>query len=76
MAEKSKLNVKVFKRLLSYWKSYKTLFSIAVVCTLLLAILGPVRPKVVGYMVNEYIVLKKDYGMLLTWTLVIIGMLV
>ncbi len=76
MATKSKLNVAVFKRLLSYWKTYKTLFFIAVTCTLLLAILGPIRPKFVGFMVDEYIIKSQDGQMLLVWTLIIIGLLI
>lgn len=76
MEEKSKLNTVVFKRLLSYWKLYKGLFFIAVFCTLILAFLGPIRPKLVGMMVNDYIVKGKDNHMLLVWTLVIIGILV
>lgn len=75
MPEKSKLNVAVFLRLLSYWKSYKWLFLIAVICTLMLAVIGPLRPKVIGYMVDQYIVLTQNHGELLWWTLIIIGML-
>lgn len=76
MLEKSKLNITVFKRLLSYWKTYKTLFLIAVICTMILAFLGPLRPLVIGYMVNEHIIENPDKGMLLLWTMIIIGMLI
>ncbi len=75
METKSKLNVKVFLRLLSYWKTYKTLFFIAVTCTLLLAFLGPVRPMFVGYMVDEYIIKDQNGRMLFIWTAIIIGLL-
>jgi ATP-binding cassette subfamily B protein len=75
MAQKSKLNLKVFKRLLSYWKLYKGLFFVAVVCTLLLAGLSPVRPLLVGNVVQKYIIESPDGDMLLIWTLIIIGML-
>ena len=75
MAVKSKLNITVFKRLLSYWKTYKMLFFIAVVCTLLLAILGPIRPMFVGHMVDEYIIKDQDGRMLFIWTAFIIGLL-
>ncbi|MDX2360117.1 MAG: ABC transporter ATP-binding protein [Crocinitomicaceae bacterium] len=75
MATKSKLNVNVFKRLLSYWKSYKGLFTVAILCTLGLAVLGPYRPYLIGQMVNDYISLNQDADMLLMWTLIIIGML-
>lgn len=76
MLEKSKLNITVFKRLLSYWKTYKTLFLIAVLCTLILAFIGPLRPLFIGYMVNEHIIENPDQGMLLLWTMIIIGMLI
>ena len=75
MEKKSKLNIKVFKRLLSYWRSYKTLFSIAVICVLLLAFIGPVRPFAIGYMVDKYIIKSQDESMLLFWTLIIVSML-
>lgn len=75
MAEKSKLNVVVFKRLLSYWKSYKKLFAIAILCTLILAVLGPTRPYLIGQMVNRYIVEGQDRMWLLWFTLIIAGML-
>jgi len=75
MAEKSKLNLIVFKRLLSYWKTYKGLFSIAVICTIILAFLGPIRPLLIGRMVDEYIVKSQDGDMLLFWTVTIVVVL-
>jgi ATP-binding cassette subfamily B protein len=75
MAQKSKLNFDVFKRLLGYWRTYKTLFFIAVACTLILAGLGPIRPWLIGSMVREYIVKDQDGQMLLFWTLVVVGIL-
>ena len=76
MAEKSKLNIKVFKRLLSYWKSYKGLFSIAIFCTLLLALLSPVRPMLIGYIVNQHIITDPNASKLLMWTIIVVGWLV
>jgi len=76
MAVKSKLNITVFKRLLSYWKSYKGLFFIAVLCTILLAFIGPARPLVIGYMVDNYIIKTQDADMLTFWTIMIVGMLI
>ncbi|MBL4862327.1 MAG: ABC transporter ATP-binding protein [Crocinitomicaceae bacterium] len=75
MAKKSKLNTVVFKRLLSYWKTYKGLFFIAVFCTLILAFLGPIRPLLIGNMVDKYIVKTQNGEMLLYWTLFIVGVL-
>jgi ATP-binding cassette, subfamily B, multidrug efflux pump len=76
MEERSKLNFKVFFRLLSYWKSYKKLFLIAVLCTLILAFIGPIRPLLVGHMVESYIVGDQDESMLLFWTVIILIILV
>jgi ATP-binding cassette subfamily B multidrug efflux pump len=76
MKERSKLNVTVFRRLLSYWKNYKGLFFFAVLCTLFLAVLAPVRPMLVGNMVDSYIMQGQDADELLSWTLIIILILV
>jgi ATP-binding cassette subfamily B multidrug efflux pump len=72
MKERSKLNVTVFRRLLSYWKNYKGLFFFAVICTLFLAVLAPIRPMMVGHMVDAYIIQGQDAKALLDWTLIII----
>lgn len=76
MEKKAKLNVNVFKRLLSYWKLYKGLFLIAIICTVILGVLGPLRPAILGYVVNEYITKTQDASMLLMWTLIVGGMLI
>ena len=75
MEEKAKLNKEVFLRLLSYWKQYKMLFFLTVVCTLILAVIGPVRPLMVQYMVDEYIIGDQNKQMLLYWTIGIIALL-
>ena len=75
MANKSKLNFTTFKRLLSYWKTYKSLFFIALICIVMLAILAPTRPFLIGYMVQEHIMNNKDVDMLLIWTVFILGLL-
>ncbi len=76
MEKKSKINYKVFKRLLSYWKSYKTLFFISILTTVLLAVPGPVRPMLIGQMVDKYIIETQDPNQLLFWTLIIVGLLI
>ncbi|PIE87419.1 MAG: antibiotic ABC transporter ATP-binding protein [Bacteroidetes bacterium] len=75
MEKKAKLNINVFKRLLSYWKLYKGLFLIAITCTIILGFLGPVRPAILGYIVDKYIVETQNPSMLLTWILIVGGML-
>lgn len=76
MAKQPKLNFTVFMRLLSYWKTYKWLFFLSVVTTFLLAFPGPVRPKLIGHMVDKYIVEGQDENQLFLWTLLIVGLLV
>ncbi len=75
MSKQKKWNIKVFVRLLSYWKSYKALFFISILATLFLAFPGPIRPKLIGYMVDEFIVKHPDREMLLFYTLLVIGLL-
>lgn len=76
MSEKAKLNTKIFFRLISYAKAYKGILMIAFSSSLLIALFSALRPKLIGDMVSKYIVETHDESMLLTWTLVIIGMLV
>jgi len=75
MDKKAKLNVNVFKRLLSYWKLYKGLFLIALICTIILGILGPLRPAIIGTVVDEYVTKTQNPSKLLMWTLIVGGML-
>lgn len=56
-------------------KSYKTLFFVAVFCTLALAVLGPLRPMLIGEMVNKYIVQGQDGELLLFWSGIVAAML-
>lgn len=76
MEKQAKLNVNVFKRLLSYWKLYKGLFLIAIICTVILGVLGPLRPAILGYVVNEYVTETQNPSMLLRWTLIVGAMLI
>jgi ATP-binding cassette subfamily B protein len=76
MAEKATINISVFKRLLTYISPYKKLFWAAVLCTLLLAVIGPIRPVIIGRMVDQNIVKNQDAEALLIWTMIIIGLLI
>ena len=75
MAERSELNYTVFKRLLSYAKDYKGLFAFSVICTLVLAFLGPVRPKVMGLMVKDFLG-ESEGANLIFWTVIVVGILI
>lgn len=43
----------------------------AIACTLILAVLGPTRPLLMGHIVNKYIISDKDASQLLFWTIII-----
>jgi ATP-binding cassette subfamily B protein len=76
MSEKATINLSVFKRLIAYAKPYKGILLLAVLSTLVLSILGPTRPALIGNMVNKYIIKDQDGNMLFFWSMIIIGMLV
>ncbi|MFA7273268.1 MAG: ABC transporter ATP-binding protein [Crocinitomicaceae bacterium] len=75
MAEKAKLNTKIFFRLVSYAKAYKGILFLAFAASLLIALFSALRPKLIGDMVRNYIVESQDSSSLLMWTGIIIGML-
>ncbi|MEX1192807.1 MAG: ABC transporter ATP-binding protein [Brumimicrobium sp.] len=78
MAEKSKskFDLNVFKRLMQYARPHKKYLFLAFLFTLGLSIVAPLRPSVIGNMVDEYIVKTQDSNALFFWTMVIIGMLI
>lgn len=75
MSSKKAIDFTIFLRLISFAKSYKSFLIISIACTLLLSIVSPLRPALIGYMVDSYIVQKQDAEALLNWTLVIIAIL-
>ncbi|MCC5924408.1 MAG: ABC transporter ATP-binding protein [Crocinitomicaceae bacterium] len=74
--KKAKIDFLVFKRLLHYAKPYKRFLVFSLLFTIGLSILSPLRPSIIGNMVDEYIVKNPDADQLLFWTLIVIGMLV
>lgn len=48
---------------------------LSIACTLILSIVSPLRPALIGYMVDSFIVKSQDAEALLNWTLLIIGIL-
>jgi len=76
MGKESKMDFKVFKRLLQFVKNYKRLMIYSFICTITLSILGPMRPKLIGQMVDKYIISTKNPEALLHWALLILGLLV
>jgi ATP-binding cassette subfamily B protein len=75
MSSKKAIDFSIFLRLISFAKSYKSFLAISIACTLLLSIVSPLRPALIGYMVDSFIVKSQDAEALLNWTLLIIGIL-
>jgi ATP-binding cassette subfamily B protein len=75
MSSKKAIDFTIFLRLISFAKSYKSFLAISIACTLLLSIVSPLRPALIGYMVDSFIVKSQDAEALLNWTLLIIGIL-
>ncbi len=75
MASKSKVNISIFYRLVSYTKPYRRFFLISIFCTVLLSILGPLRPALIGNMVDTYIIKSQNKEALVNWILLILGLL-
>ena len=67
---------KLFKRLLFFAKPYRKYLTIALVSVILLSIPGPLRPLLIGRMVDKYIVQTQNPSMLLWWSLLLIGVMV
>lgn len=71
MFKNSKIDFKIFKRLIVFVRSYKRLLLYSFICTMILAVLTPMRPKLIGVMVDKYIISSVDPSGLLNWTLII-----
>lgn len=73
--EKSKIgrivDTKIIKRLYAYTKPYRFTFYGVVLLTLLIAVLGPIRPYLVQYAVDNYMIEGKESLLLqITWVMI------
>jgi ATP-binding cassette subfamily B protein len=75
MSSKKAIDFTIFLRLISFAKYYKSFLLISIACTLLLSIVSPLRPALIGYMVDSFIVKSQDAEALLNWTLLILAIL-
>ena len=66
---------KLFKRVMEFVKPYKAMFWLTSLLTIVLAFIGPIRPKLTGDTIDKYIATNDTNGLLL-WTLIIIGILI
>lgn len=69
------LNVGLLKRVFQYVKPYRSTFVWSVILTILLALVAPVRPFLIKYTLDHYI-LKSNYNGLLIMTIVMMVLLV
>lgn len=67
---------KLFKRLLFFAKPYRKYLLLALTSVLLLSIPGPLRPLLIGRMVDKYIVQTQNPSMLLWWSLLLLSVMV
>lgn len=75
MASQTKMDTRIFSRLLKFTKPYRGKLIFAFLCALTLAFLSPMRPLLIVYIINKYVLETQDgyhFGM---WLLLVFGML-
>lgn len=70
-----KLQFSLFKRLFSFAKPYRKLLFVAISATILLAVLSPSRPYIIGQIIGRYLLRDKDPNMLLLGSILVLAML-
>jgi ATP-binding cassette subfamily B protein len=76
MASQTKMDTRVFSRLLKFTKPYRGKLIFAFLCALTLALLSPMRPLLIVYIINKYVLETQDgyhFGM---WLMLVFGMLI
>lgn len=73
MSQQAKLDFKVFKRLLVFAKNYKRYLVLTLLFTIFVGFLAPIRPIVIGEIVNRFIVNTQDKSALTLWILILVG---
>ena len=72
MSNKNSIPFSLYARLVKYAIPYKYFFILSVFCILFLALLGPLRPYIIGDMVDKYIIKSRNENQLLFWSLIIV----
>ena len=72
MSSKKIIPYSLFGRLIKYALPYKYFFGISVICILSLSILGPLRPYIIGDMVDKYIIKSQNQNKLLFWSMIVV----
>jgi len=73
MSQQTRSDIKVFKRLLVFAKDYKRYLLLTLLFTIVLGIISPVRPMLIGEVVNRFIVDSKDQSALTKWCILLVG---
>src|SRR5690242_7349729 len=68
------IDIPILKRVFAFITPYKRVFYISVGLTLLLTVISPIRPLLVQYAIDHYVIIPDAHG-LLRITLVMIGLL-
>ena len=76
MQKQSKADFKVFWRLIKFVKPHRKYLFFAFTCTILISLLTPARPFLIGKMVNQFIIDEQNQSALLKWTIVLFFMLI
>jgi ATP-binding cassette subfamily B protein len=78
MTKQSKMDLTVFYRLMKFAKPYRKYLVIALFCTLFLSVLSPLRPQIIGDMVQKYVVDEdtRNANQFLKWTIFVVFILI
>lgn len=72
MSQQASLDFKVFKRLLVFAKDYKRFLLYTLLFTIIVGFLAPIRPILIGEIVNRFIVNTQNHSELVKWTLILV----
>ncbi|ASS47581.1 MAG: antibiotic ABC transporter ATP-binding protein [Candidatus Fluviicola riflensis] len=75
MASQTKMDTRIFSRLFKFTKPYRGKLIFAFLCALTLALLSPMRPLLIVYIVNKYVLETPDGTQFGMWLLLVFGML-
>jgi len=75
MSSQTKMDTRIFSRLLGFAKPYRGLLAMAFICTFSLALLSPARPMLIGKIIHDYVIQTQNGEKFLFWTLIVFAML-
>ncbi|MDH4471762.1 MAG: ABC transporter ATP-binding protein [Fluviicola sp.] len=76
MASQTKMDTRIFSRLLKFTKPYRGKLIFAFLCALTLALLSPMRPLLIVYILNKYVLETQNGSQFALWLLLVFGMLI